>query len=104
MTGLDAEFVVTAPQILHERMTTDHPRRDPIRPQIAHWTEPGFEPSVIALDAVVIRYDISGAPIRCRVKFYDLVVGFGVFRRNEPGQAVVCGDCEVVLLLGRPSD
>lgn len=28
----------------------------------------------------------------CWVGFYDLVVGFGASRRNEPGQAVVFGD------------
>ena len=50
---VDVEFVVTAADVLHERMTAhDHSGRM-VAFESAHWTEPGFESSVVALHAVV---------------------------------------------------
>jgi hypothetical protein len=50
---IKAEFVVTAPNVLHQRVAAhDHPRRM-IAFEAAHRAEPGFEPAVVALDAVV---------------------------------------------------
>ena len=53
MTCFDAEFVVAASHVLDERMTADHDRRSPIRPQTAHRPEPRLEPSMVALDPIV---------------------------------------------------
>ena len=53
MADFDAEFVVTPPQILHERVTVDHDRRGPIRSKAAHRPQPRAEPSMIALDPIV---------------------------------------------------
>ena len=41
---------------------------------------------------------------RCRVGFYDLVVGFGASERNSQGRPLYTLTCEVALVLGRPSD
>ncbi len=53
MAGLDAEFVVTASQVLDERVTADHDRRGPVRSQTSHRAKPRVESPVIALDPVV---------------------------------------------------
>jgi len=50
---LDAEFVMAAPDVLHERVTThDHPR-GPIAFQSAHRSQAGLEAAVVAFDPVV---------------------------------------------------
>lgn len=50
---VDAEFVVTAADVLHERVTTnDHPG-SVIAFESTHRTEPRFESAVITFDAVV---------------------------------------------------
>src|SRR6266567_2247964 len=47
------KFVMAATQVLHQRMTAhDHSRRM-VAFESTHWSEPGFEPAVVALDAVV---------------------------------------------------
>ncbi len=51
--GVEAEFVVSTPQILHECVTADHHRRASIGLETAHRSESRFEPAMIALDAVV---------------------------------------------------
>ncbi len=50
---VDAEFVVAASEVLHERVALDHNRRSPIPFQAAHRTEPGLQSSVIRFDPVV---------------------------------------------------
>jgi len=53
ISGIDAEFVVPATQVLNEGMTSnDHPCR-PVGPQSAHRAQPRLESAVIALDPVV---------------------------------------------------
>ena len=51
--GVDAEFVVTAPQILHEGVAADHDRRGPVALQATHRPQPGLQPGVVALHPVV---------------------------------------------------
>ena len=69
VAGFDAEFVVAASQVLDERVIPDHVGCGLIGSQTAHRPEPCLESSVVALDAVVIGYDIFGASVRCRVRF-----------------------------------
>lgn len=47
MKGFDAEFVVTASQVLHEGVTADHDRCGPIRSWAAHRAQPRLESTVI---------------------------------------------------------
>ena len=49
----DSEFVVTTPQVLDERVTTDHRRRRSVRPPAAHRSEPCLQSAVIPFDAIV---------------------------------------------------
>ena len=50
---VDAEFVVAATDVLHQRVTADdHPCRV-VAFESTHRTQSGFEPSVVAFDAVV---------------------------------------------------
>ncbi len=51
--GVDAEFVVAATQVLNERVTTDHHRRRPVAFESPHRSQPGLEPAMVGLDAVV---------------------------------------------------
>jgi hypothetical protein len=52
-TRVNAELIVTATNVLHERVTAnDHPR-GVVAFEAAHRAEPRFEPTVVALDAVV---------------------------------------------------
>lgn len=52
-TGVNAEFVVAAADVLHERVAAhDHPG-GVVAFQPAHGAESGFEPAVVAFDAVV---------------------------------------------------
>ena len=53
MAGFDTEFVVAAAQVLDECVAADHDRRSLVGLQASHRPEPCFEPSVIALQAVV---------------------------------------------------
>jgi hypothetical protein len=49
----DAEFVVTASQVLDEGMPDDHDRRGAIGLQAAYWSQSGFKSTMVALYAVV---------------------------------------------------
>ena len=50
---VDAKFVVTAADVLHERMTADdHPRRT-VAVESTHGSESGFESAVVAFNPVV---------------------------------------------------
>jgi hypothetical protein len=63
------EFVVAAPEILHEGMSgSDHGGR--VEPfESAHRPEPGFEPAMICLDGVVGV--LLGHVQRCRGEFVE---------------------------------
>ena len=50
---VDAEFVVAAAEVLHERVTADDHAGGAVAFEAAHRSEPGFEPAVVALDPVV---------------------------------------------------
>ena len=50
---VDAEFVVTASQVLHERVALDDHAGGPVRLEAAHRTEPGLEAAVVGLHKVV---------------------------------------------------
>ena len=53
LAGVDAEFVVAAPQVLYERVTShDHPGAV-VAFESTHRAEPGLEPAVISFDPVV---------------------------------------------------
>ena len=73
-SGLDTEFVVATAQVLHQGVTTDYHRRALIGLETAHRSQPGLEPAVVALDAVVavslgvvkrIRDQILGHRLQC---------------------------------------
>jgi hypothetical protein len=52
-SGFDAEFVVRAADVLHERVTAhDHPCCV-VAFEPAHRSEPGFEPTVVGFDPIV---------------------------------------------------
>jgi hypothetical protein len=59
--GVQAQFVVSAVQVLDECMASaDHPGR--AKPfEATHWSEPGFEPTVIGFDGVVgvLLHDVA---------------------------------------------
>ena len=50
---VDAEFVVAAADVLHERVAADDHACGVVAFEAAHRSEPGFEPTVVAFDAVV---------------------------------------------------
>ena len=79
-SGVDAEFVVAATQVLDEGVTADHHRRGPVAFESTHRTQPRFETAMVGLDPVVLGYESAGAPGRvCRSGSRFRVVGFGVF-------------------------
>jgi hypothetical protein len=49
----DAEFVVSASQVLDERVTADHHSRGPVPFQIAHRSQPHFQQGVVGFHPVV---------------------------------------------------
>ena len=51
--GVNAEFVVPAAKVLHERVTADHHACRPLGLQTTHWAKARFQSAVIAIDAVV---------------------------------------------------
>src|SRR4051794_23973330 len=51
--SVDAEFVMPAANVLHQRMTTDDHRGSVVTFEPAHRTESGFESAVVTFDAVV---------------------------------------------------
>ncbi len=59
--GIEAEFVVSAAQVLNERMSaTDHlGAAEPL--QTSHWTSPGLQPAMISFDRVVcvLLHDVA---------------------------------------------
>ena len=69
MSGVGAEFVVAAAEVLDERVSADDDARGAVGLEAAHRADPGFEATVVAFDAVVIRYDICGrfGPLSIRV-------------------------------------
>jgi len=52
--GFDSQFVVSAAQVLDERVSSDHHARRPVSLQPPHWSQSGFEPAVVAFDQVVL--------------------------------------------------
>ena len=52
-TRVDAEFVVAPPDVLHERVAAHDHAGSVVALESTHRTESGFEPAVIAFDAVV---------------------------------------------------
>ena len=52
-TRVDTEFVVTAADVLNERVTTDDHSGGVVSFEATHRTESGLEPTVVAFDAVV---------------------------------------------------
>ncbi len=52
MVRFDAEFVVSAPKVLDERVTTDHDRSGPVCSQSALWFQSCFETAMVPLDPV----------------------------------------------------
>ena len=54
---VDAEFVAPASEVRHERVPSDHDGGGAVGLQAAHRSQPGSQPAVVALDAVVIGYD-----------------------------------------------
>ncbi len=50
---VDAEFVVAAPNVLHERVAAHDHACGVVAFEAAHGAEPGFEPAVIGFDPVV---------------------------------------------------
>ncbi len=50
---VDSKFVVAATQVLDEGVPADDNPYAPVGPQPAHRSQPGLEPAVVALDAVV---------------------------------------------------
>ena len=59
--GVQAEFVVSTAQVLDECIASaNHPGRAQLF-EATHWSEPGFEPSVIGFDGVVgvLIYDVA---------------------------------------------
>ncbi len=53
MAGFDAELVVTASNVLDERVAPDHGQRGPIGSQTAHRFQPRLETAMVPLDPVV---------------------------------------------------
>jgi hypothetical protein len=53
VAGVKPEFVVAAAKVLHQRVAAHNHSRGTVAFESAHRTEPGFEPAVVALDAVV---------------------------------------------------
>ena len=53
VSGVGAEFVVAAADVLDERVTADHDCCSPIAFEATHRSQAGLEPAVVALDAVV---------------------------------------------------
>jgi hypothetical protein len=51
--GLDAEFVVPAAHVLHERVTAHDYPRAAIAFEAAHRTQPRFESTMVGLDPIV---------------------------------------------------
>ena len=52
-SGVGAEFVVAASDVLYERVAANHYRRGAIAFEAAHRLQPGLEPAVVRLDPVV---------------------------------------------------
>ena len=52
-SGFDAEFVVTAPDVLHERVTADDHPGGVVAFESAHRSEPRFEAAVVGFDPIV---------------------------------------------------
>jgi hypothetical protein len=52
-SGVAPEFVVTAANVLHERVTTDDHPGSAVAFESAHRPEPRFEAAVVGFDAVV---------------------------------------------------
>ena len=52
-SGFDTEFVVTATNVLHERVTADDHASRVVAFESAHGPEPRLEPAVVGLDPVV---------------------------------------------------
>ena len=52
-SGVDAEFVVAAPNVLHERVTADDHAGGVVAFEAAHRSEPRFEPAVVGFDPIV---------------------------------------------------
>lgn len=53
VAGVNAEFVVAASKVPHERVTPDHHRGGPVAFQAPHGSEPALEAAVVGFDPVV---------------------------------------------------
>lgn len=89
VAGLDAEFVVTASQVLDERVTADHDRRGPVRSQTSHRAKRRLESPVIALDPVVRI--LRGVVERVGEKFVDNAQQRGGQIRGDLPRSFVTG-------------
>jgi hypothetical protein len=70
------EFIVTTPQVLHERVTGGHDPRGPVPFQAAHRPQPRFQPAVICFDRVV-RVPLDGMQCRGDQLIKDSRIGRG---------------------------
>lgn len=75
----DSEFVVAAPDVLHERVTADDHIGGLIAFEAAYRSEPGLEPAVVRFDPVVRV--LRGVVKRARYELID-------DRRERPGRSV----------------
>ena len=53
LAGVDAEFVVASPQVLHEGVTSHDHAGAAVAFESTHRSEPGLEPPMVAFDPVV---------------------------------------------------
>jgi hypothetical protein len=52
-SGVDAEFVVAATDVLHERMAADDHPGGMVAFESAHWSEPGLQAATVGFDPIV---------------------------------------------------
>jgi hypothetical protein len=72
LAGIGPEFVVAAPNVLHERVTAQDHAGGVVTFESAHRTQPRFEPAVVGFDGTVALAEHGAARAAARRGIGDL--------------------------------